>query len=88
MKINFGYFVSMTLLLIVLLIYCICVIVDETRKCNKVKFYKSTLLYEFDYDKYFKMIKKMKRILFVKRCQLLILEILVFLKGVFIWKKH
>lgn len=77
----------LSIVVLISLLYCIFVIIDETKKYNKIRYYKSTISYDINYDKYFKMVKKMKKIILFKKAKLFLLQILVFLKGIFIWKK-
>jgi len=88
MEKNWLYFTLVILLLMTLLIYCIFIILDETRKYKKIKFYKSKIHYELDYEKYFKMVKKMKKIIIFKKTEIIFLKIILFTKGVFIWRKY
>ena len=78
-----GYIVLIAVMVILLIVYMIYVILDERKK---LKYYKSTIYYETDWDKYNDMVVKQKRILFNKKIQLFILQILVFLKGLVVWK--
>lgn len=73
--------------IILILIYAIFVIIDERKKWNKREFFKYTLYYKDDYFLYIDMVKKMKKIIFKKRLELISLSILVFLRRVFIWNK-
>lgn len=73
--------------IILILIYAIFVIIDERKKLNKREFFKYTLYYKDDYFLYIDMVKKMKKIIFKKKLELISLSILVFLRRVFIWNK-
>lgn len=79
--------VLLVVAMILILIYGIFVIIDERKKWNKKEFFKYTLYYEVDYFLYMDMIKKMKKVLFKKRLELVWLSILVFFRRLFIWKK-
>lgn len=74
--------------IVLLVVYMVYVIVDERKKWNKREFFKYTLYYEVDYFLYMDMVKKMKKVLFKKRIELLWLSILVMIKGLFVWKKN
>lgn len=71
------------IMIILLITYGIYVIIDERKK---MKYYKSTLLYETDWDKYCTMVNKQKRIIFYKKFQLFLLTLLVKIKRLAIWK--
>lgn len=73
--------------MILILIYGIFVIIDERKKWNKKEFFKYTLYYEVDYFLYMDMVKKMKKVLFKKRLELVWLSILVFFRRLFVWSK-
>ena len=79
--------VLLVIAMILILIYGIFVIIDERKKWNKKEFFKYTLYYEVDYFLYMDMVKKMKKVLFKKRLELVVLSILVFIRRLFIWKK-
>lgn len=79
--------VLLIIAMILILIYGIFVIIDERKKWNKKEFFKYTLYYEVDYFLYMDMVKKMKKVLFKKRLELVVLSILVFIRRLFIWKK-
>lgn len=70
------------IMIMLLITYAIYVIIDERKK---MKYYKSTLLYVTDWDKYCTMVKKQERILFYKKVQLFWFTILVKIKRL-IWK--
>lgn len=74
--------------IVLLVVYMVYVIVDERKKWNKREFFKYTLYYEVDYFLYMDMVKKMKKVLFKKRIELLWLSILVMIRGLFVWKKN
>lgn len=74
--------------IILILIYGIFVIIDERKQWNKREFFKYTLYYEVDYFLYMDIVKKMKKVLFKKRLELISLSILVFLRRLFIWNKN
>lgn len=74
--------------MILILIYGIFVIIDERNKWNKREFFKYTLYYEIDYFLYMDMVKKMKKVLFKKRLELISLSILVFFRRLFVWNKN
>ena len=79
--------VLLVIAIILILIYGIFVIIDERKKWNKREFFKYTLYYEIDYFLYMDMVKKMKKVLFKKRLELIGLSILVFFRRLFIWNK-
>lgn len=70
-----------------ILAYCIFVIIDENKKYNRLQYYKKNISYEFDYDKYIKMVKKMKKVLRKKKLKLFCLKVLVFFKELITCKK-
>ena len=77
--------VLLIIAIILILIYGIFVIIDERKKWNKKEFFKYTLYYEVDYFLYMDMVKKMKKVLFKKRLELVVLNILVFFRRLFVW---
>lgn len=79
--------ILLVIAVVLMLIYVTYVIIDERKKWNKREFFKYTLYYEVDYFLYMDMVKKMKRILFKKRLELIGLSILVFLRRLFVWNK-
>ena len=80
--------VLLVIAIILILIYGIFVIIDERKQWNKREFFKYTLYYEVDYFLYMDMVKKMKKILFKKRLELIGLSILVFLRRLLVWNKN
>lgn len=72
-------------IIIFLIVYSIIVLIKDKRK---LKYYNSTLLYDTDYDKYYTLVKKQKRVILKKKIQLFWLTILSNLKGILLWKKH
>lgn len=79
--------VLIILMIIILIIYFIYVIVDERKKWNKRKYYKSQINYETQYGMYMDMVKKQKIVILKKSIQLFLLNILVKVKELFTWKK-
>ena len=79
--------VLLVVAMILILIYGIFVIIDERKKWNKKEFFKYTLYYEVDYFLYMDMVKKMKKVLFKKRLELVVLNILVFFRRLFVWNR-
>lgn len=79
--------VLLVIAIILILIYGIFVIIDERKKWNKKEFFKYTLYYEVDYFLYMDMVKKMKKVLFKKRLELVVLNILVFFRRLFVWNR-
>ena len=77
------YVILIIILAMLLLLYCFYVINDERKK---MKYYKETISYETNWDKYNDMVKAQKKIIFKKQMQLFFLNILVFFKGVIKWK--
>lgn len=67
--------------------YCLFVIIDENKKYKKLLYYKKNLSYDIYYDKYMKMVRKMKKVLFKKKTELFLLNILVFFKELIVCKK-
>lgn len=87
MKINDIFLLVMSVLLICFLItYSIFVIVEETKKYNKISYYKSNIAYETEWDKYCTMVSKQKFVIYRKKMELLFLSILVKLRMWKIWK--
>jgi len=78
------YLFLIILLSVLTLLYCFYVIRDERRK---MKYYKQTISYETKWDKYSDMVAAQKRVIIKKQIQLFFLNILVFLKGLIIWKQ-
>lgn len=79
--------VLLVIAMILILIYGIFVIIDERKKWNKKEFFKYTLYYEVDYFLYMDIVKKMKKVLFKKRLELVVLNILVFFRRLFVWNR-
>ena len=87
MKINDIFLLVMSVLLICFLItYSIFVIVEESKKFNKISYYKSNIAYETEWDKYCTMVSKQKFVIYRKKMELLFLSILVKLRMWKIWK--
>lgn len=80
--------ILLVIAIVLMLIYVTYVIIDERKKWNKREFFKYTLYYEVDYFLYMDMVKKMKRVLFKKRLELIGLSILVFLRRLFVWNRN
>ena len=78
------YTVLITLISSLLLVYCLYVINDESKR---IKYYKKTILYETAWDKYSSMVKEQRKIIIKKKIQLVGLSILVFFKEVITWKR-
>ena len=79
--------VLLVVAMILILTYGIFVIIDERKKWNKKEFFKYTLYYEVDYFLYMDMVRKMKKVLFKKRLELVVLNILVFFRRLFVWNR-
>lgn len=77
------YLLLIIILSSLIVIYCIYVICD---KKSKIKYYKSTISYSTEWEKYSDMLKIQKRVIRKKQLQLLYLNILVFLRGLIVWK--
>lgn len=77
----------LVIIVVLLLIYSLFVIFDERRKLKEMKYYKTTIKFSCDYFKYMNMVKEMKKVLLKKQVQLVFLEVLVFLRGLVIWKQ-
>lgn len=81
--------IILVILAILLIVsYMVYVIIDERKKWNMREFFKYRIYYEVDYFLYMDMVKKMKKDLFKKRLELVVLNILVFLRRIFIWNKN
>lgn len=76
------------LAIILMVSYAIYVIIDERKKWNMREFFKYKIYYEADYYLYMDMVKKMKKVLFKKKLELVCLSVLVFLRRIFIWNKN
>lgn len=80
--------IILVILAILLIVsYMVYVIIDERKKWNKREFFKYTLYYEIDYFLYMDMVKKMRKVLFKKRLELVVLSILVFFRRLFVWNR-
>lgn len=82
------YVVLLIIQVILSIIYGVYIIVDERKKWQKREFFKYTLRYEMNYFLYIDMVKKMRIVLFKKKMQLFLLNILVLLRRMFVWKKN
>lgn len=82
------YVVLLIIQVILSIIYGVYIIIDERKKWQKREFFKYTLRYEMDYFLYIDMVKKMRIVLFKKKMQLFLLNILVLLRRMFVWKKN
>ena len=82
------YVILLIIQVILSIIYGVYIIVDERKKWQKREFFKYTLRYEMDYFLYIDMVKKMRIVLFKKKMQLFLLNILVLLRRMFVWKKN
>lgn len=81
--------IILVILAILLIVsYMVYVIIDERKKWNMREFFKYRIYYEVDYFLYMDMVKKMKKVLFKKKIELVYLSILVFLRRIFIWNKN
>ena len=78
------YTVLIILISSLLLVYCLYVINDESKR---IKYYKKTILYETAWDKYSSMVKEQRKIIIKKKIKLVGLSILVFFKEVITWKR-
>lgn len=79
----FEYFILITVMALLIIIYSIYVLLDEHKK---LKYYNKPLYYETDWDKYSTMIVKQKKILLYKKMELLYYKTLVKIKRMFVWK--
>lgn len=79
--------ILLVIAIILILVYVIYVVIDERNKWNKRKFFNYKIYYEVDYSLYMDMVKKMKKVFFKKRLELIGLSVLVFLRRLFIWNK-
>ena len=80
--------IILVILAILLIVsYMVYVIIDERKKWNMREFFKYRIYYEVDYFLYMDMVKKMKKVLFKKRLELVVLSILVFFRRLFVWNK-
>ncbi len=82
------YVVLLIIQVILSIIYGVYIIIDERKKWQEREFFKYTLRYEMDYFLYMDMVKKMRIVLFKKKMQLFLLNILVLLRRMFVWKKN
>lgn len=81
--------IILVILAILLIVsYMVYVIIDERKKWNMREIFKYRIYYEVDYFLYMDMVKKMKKVLFKKKIELVCLSILVFLRRIFIWNKN
>lgn len=81
--------IILVILAILLIVsYMVYVIIDERKKWNMREFFKYRIYYEVDYFLYMDMVKKMKKVLFKKKFELVCLSVLVFLRIIFIWNKN
>ena len=90
-NVNNDLIVNIILVILAILLivsYMVYVIIDERKKWNMREFFKYRIYYEVDYFLYMDMVKKMKKVLFKKKNELVCLSILVFLKRIFIWNKN
>ena len=80
--------IILVILAILLIVsYMVYVIIDERKKWNMREFFKYRIYYEVDYFLYMDMVKKMKKVLFKKRLELVVLNILVFFRRLFVWNR-
>ena len=90
-NVNKDLIVNIILVILAILLivsYMVYVISDERKKWNMREFFKYRIYYEVDYFLYIDMVKKMKKVLFNKKIELVCLSILVFLRRIFIWNKN
>ncbi len=78
MKIEVFIYGFFCILILILLILCLKKII--TKEQNRMKYYNSHIYYATNWDKYSTMVKKQKRILFLKKIQLFLLTLLVKVK--------
>ncbi len=78
------YIVLVSILTILLVVYCVYVIIDERKK---VRYYKKILSWDTEYGKYQTMLKRQRIVILKRWWQLFYLKMLVRLKGAFSWKK-
>ena len=81
------YVILLIIQIILSIIYAIYIVIDERKKWQKREFFKYTLYYEIDYFLYMDMVKKMRKVLFKKRLELVVLSILVFFRRLFVWNR-
>lgn len=77
------YLILIIILSILILVYCFYVMYDEKKK---IKYYNKTIAYSTNWNKYKDMLKIQKKVIRKKQLQLFFLNILVFLRGLIIWK--
>jgi len=77
------YLILIIVLSILLVVYFFYIKYDDKKRIN---YYKTVVLYESDWDKYSDMVRVQKRVIFRKKIQLIYYKVLVFFKGVIIWK--
>ena len=90
-NVNKDLIVNIILIFLAILLivsYMVYVIIDERKKWNMREFFKYRIYYEVDYFLYMNKVKKMKKVLFNKKIELVCLSILVFLRRIFIWNKN
>ena len=78
------YLILIIVISSLILAYCLYVAIDENKK--NTKYYKATIYYDTNWEKYSDMVKEQKKVLFKKKTQLAILNCLVFFKGLITWK--
>lgn len=61
------FYIIINIMALIMMIYSIYAIIQEKQKS---KYYKKTILYETNYDKYFTMVRKQKIVVLKKRLQL------------------
>lgn len=68
--------IILVILAILLIVsYMVYVIIDERKKWNMREFFKYRIYYEVDYFLYMDMVKKMKKVLFKKKFELVCLSV-------------
>lgn len=71
--------IILVILAILLIVsYMVYVIIDERKKWTMREFFKYRIYYEVDYFLYMDMVKKMKKVLFKKKFELVCLSVLIF----------
>ncbi len=84
-KEEIEYIILLIIIIIIMLIYSIYIIISEKKK---ITYYKKTILYDSNYDKYNKMVKEMKKVIMRKNLLLLYLKLQVSIRRLFICQKH
>ena len=77
------YLILIIVIAILIIANCFYIANDQSKK---MKYYKKTISFDTNWEKYNDMVEEQKKIIRKKKFQLLGLSILVFFKEVFTWK--